>query len=330
MRLPRRGQRPFTGAERSVEAGREGRLALVHLVRAANGPSALRDFAATLRRHAPGVEHKLVLAMKGFTSFAQAQTHLDEVAELADLDYQTLIFPDTGKDLNVYFASVARLRCDRYCFVNSFSVPLVDGWLAKLDRALDQGTVGLVGATGSWGSTRSWLAYACGLPSAYRGSLPSADVVRQQLLASQPAQPDARRNLLRELAAAVRQLFGSEPFPGYHIRTNVFMVERPVVEEVRTRTVRDELDARMQEAGRRSITRQVHRMGLRTLVVDRAGVAYDHTEWDRSRTFWQGDQEQLLVADNRTLVYQQGGPLLRRVLSGLAWGPNADPCVDLL
>jgi hypothetical protein len=323
MHLPRRrGQRPTTVSDSPADAGQDGRLALVHLVRAANGPSVLRGFAAALRSHAPGVEHKLVLAMKGFTSFAQAQTYLDEVG---DLEYATLIFPDTGKDLNVYFATVARLRCDRYCFVNSFSVPLVDGWLARLDCALDQSTVGLVGATGAWTSARSWLAYSRGLPSAYRGSLPPADVVRQQLLASERTQLDAQRNLSRERVMAVRQLFGIEGFPAYHIRANVFMADRPVIEEVRTRTIRDELDAHMLETGRRSITRQVQHMGLRTLVVDRAGVVYDHTEWDRSRTFWQGSQERLLVADNRTCTYEQGGALLRRVLSGLAWGPNADP-----
>ena len=92
-----------------------------------------------LRAHPPGVACELVLAMKGFTSPAAGRPYLDEVADLAP---ETLFFADRGFDLGVYFAAAARLRRDRYCFVNSFSRPLVDGWLAKLDAALVRPGVG--------------------------------------------------------------------------------------------------------------------------------------------------------------------------------------------
>jgi hypothetical protein len=84
-------------------------------------------------------------------------------------------------------------------------------------------------------------------------------------------------------------------------------------------------DAYKLENGRRSITRQLQRKGLRTLVVDRHGAVYDHEQWHHSRTFWQGDQEGLLVADNQTRWYADADADRRRLLSGFAWGPEADP-----
>ena len=59
-------------------------------------------------------------------------------------------------------------------------------------------------------------------------------------------------------------------------------------------------DAYLIEHGRQSITRQIQRMGLRTLVVDRDGTSYDHDKWYLSGTFWQRDQEGLLIDDNQT------------------------------
>ena len=66
-------------------------------------------------------------------------------------------------------------------------------------------------------------------------------------------------------------------------------------------------------------------MGMRTLVVARDGAFYDHPEWPVSRTFWQGDQQGLLVADNQTRSYANGSYDRRRLLSAFAWGPEAAP-----
>jgi hypothetical protein len=49
---------------------------VVHLVREANGLDNLRGFAEAFRAHPAGVDCELVLAMKGFTSFAQAKPYL--------------------------------------------------------------------------------------------------------------------------------------------------------------------------------------------------------------------------------------------------------------
>jgi hypothetical protein len=157
----------------------EGPPCVVHLVRAVNGLDSLRDFVAAMRAHPAGIEHQLVLAMKGFTSASEAAPY---IAAAAELEPEIAFFPDSGLDLGLYFAAAARLRRGRYCFVNSHTRPVVDGWLAKLDAAFELPDVGMVGATGSWSSFHSWVMYSLGLPSFYRGVLPPIRQARELLL----------------------------------------------------------------------------------------------------------------------------------------------------
>jgi hypothetical protein len=103
------------------------------------------------------------------------------------------------------------------------------------------------------------------------------------------------------------------------------MVSHATLRRLCLHEIRGKMDAYALESGRASITRQAQRLGLRTVVVDRAGAAYDPERWHHSRTLWQGDQEGLLVADNQTLAYARGDLQRRRLLSGFAWGSDADP-----
>lgn len=310
-----------------------------------------------MRRCPPG-DHELVLAFKGFPSREHAEPYLKDAC---GLNAEVLFFADTGFDLGVYFAAAARLRRERYCFLNSFSEPLLEGWLTRLDAALELDDVGIVGASGSWNSSRSWILYALGLPSAYRRLLPARGLVREQF-----AQLDAERTAagqedlsesghgfsrsstsagdgrspMIERARAVMPTVGAarralselpgqmrdfEPFPAHHLRTNAFMIAHSTLARMRLHQVHEKADAYVLESGRASLTRQVQRMGLRAVVVDRVGEVYDQDRWHHSRTFWQGSQEGLLVADNQTRSYQRGGTDRRRLLSALAWGPCADP-----
>jgi hypothetical protein len=302
----------------------------VHLVRAANGLEPFAGFLDSWRRHPPGADCDLVLALKGFEGAEEAQPYL---ARARDLRPEALFFADEGLDLGVYFAAAARLRRNRYCFLNSYSEPLVEGWLAKLEAALAQPRVGMAGATGSWASTRSWVAYSLRMPSPYRGLLPERQLARRVFLeidleragAHERSCWESLQAKLRTLPAMFEQVLAFEPFPAYHLRTNAFMISHATLARLRLRAIRRKMDAYVLENGRASITRQVQRLGMRTVVVDRAGALYDHEQWDRSYTLWQGDQEGLLVADNQTRSYARGGADRRRVLSAFAWGARADP-----
>jgi hypothetical protein len=329
----RRARQSLQLGDAPTPSAQTGRTSVVHLVHAANGLDPFLAFLDSWRRFPPGVDCELVLAMKAFALPEEAEPYL---ASARDLAPEALFFPDEGLDLNIYFAAAARLRRSRYCFLNSYSELLVEDWLAKLAAAMDQPRVGIVGATGSWASTRSWVAYLLGLPSAYEGLLPERRIAREAFLAIDLERTGettrsgwaSLQDKLRTPPQMLEQMLAFEPFPAYHLRTNAFMISHATLARIRLRAIRRKMDAYRLENGRASITRQVQRLGLRTLVVDRAGTFYDDDEWDRSLTLWQGEQEGLLVADNQTRSYARGTEERRRLLSSFAWGPRARPRVS--
>ena len=313
-----------------AQAELAGGPCVVHLVRKANGLGALRGFADALRSHPPGIEHELVLAMKGFHSAEEAKPYLREVA---DLEPRTLFFSDRGFDLGVYFATAARLRRERYCFLNSNARPLVDGWLAMLNKALNRPGVGQVGATGAGASGHSWFTYSMGLPSAYRGLLPPLPTARELLLEVELEKQGKRRRSfaemlhgrLKALLQMPEELFDFGAFPTVHLRPNSFMITHAILRELRLFVVLNKMDTYTIESGRESLTRQLEKLGRATLVVDRDGAVHPPERWGLSRTFWQSNQEHLLIADNQTLYYAHGDDARRRLLSRFAWGEHADP-----
>jgi hypothetical protein len=330
---------PFAGSTGAGGAGAD-RLpvpGVVHLVWGPLGSEPLRRFVASYREHTAGVEHELMILLNGVT----AQQRPELLAELDGLDYRLLELQEPVQDLAAYMQASKQLEHERLCFLNSYSEILAADWLAKLDHALDQPRAGLVGATGSWASTRSWVLHSLFVPTPYRGVMPERRIAREQFVAielERQGPPVAgsseppRRSLvdglwakLRTLPAMPEQLLGFKGFPAHHLRTNAFMADRTTLARVRIKPVETKMDAYAFENGRHSLTCQIQAMGLRTLVVDRDGAFYDHEQWPQARTFWQGRQERLLVADNQTRSYTDGGLDRRRLLSAFAWGPQADP-----
>lgn len=325
-------------------------IAVVHLVWGPLGTAALRQFLASYLRHPAGSEHELVILLNGVQKSDRAAFE----AELEDVEHHLIDLAEPVQDLRAYAYAAQRLTQDRLCFLNSYSAPLADDWLAKLDGALSQPGIGIVGASGSGASVRSGVLNSLFLPNPYRGVVPERAVARTEFIAIErereeinarlglelPAsqastaedETPARRSLLGSVLATLRtfppmpeQLIRFQGFPAFHLRTNAFLVDRRRFAGLRIGTVRRKMDAYALESGRASITRQIRRAGEEVLVVDRHGDSYDTGDWHSSRTFWQGDQEGLLVADNQTRMYSNGGIERRRLLSAFAWGTLADP-----
>jgi hypothetical protein len=259
--------------------------------------------------------------------------------ELDGVAHRTLALAQPVQDLAAYGRAAAELEHDRLCFLNSYSEVLAGGWLAKLDAALAPADVGAAAATGSWASLRSLALNSLGLPNAYRGSLPGrrevfrgmqemqGDLRARRADAGAPAPAGVSR--MRAAAVAARetgeQIVRFPAFPDPHLRTNALVCDRALFGSLGLGGARRKLDAYALESGRRGITRRLRRMGLRAVVVDRHGTVHDTESWPESATFWQGEQEGLLVADNQTGAYAAGGHERRRLLAGLAWGRRARP-----
>jgi hypothetical protein len=325
-------------------------IAVVHLVWGPLGIGPLQDFLASYRRHPAGIEHELVVLLNNVPEPLPAEYE----AALQGVEHRLLRTPEPVQDLAAYAHAAGRLEHRRLCFLNSYSAILAPGWLAKLDHALEQPRAGLVGATGSWASLHSAVLNAFLLPNPYRRVVPRRSVAREQMreieLELDAARSGAitgdgstgeeatfapelpRRTVSGSILSTLRsfrpmpeQLWRFAPFPAYHVRTNAFMLERSTFTKLRLRPLARKMDAYLLESGRMSFTSQVLGMGLRALVVARDGAFYDHPEWYRGETFWQGDQRGLLVADNQTRSYANGSYDRRRLLSAFAWGPSAAP-----
>jgi hypothetical protein len=298
-------------------------ICVIHLVRKANGLEPVRAFIDSYRRHEAGTEHELILLLKGFDSDGDA----DDVLALADVDAGDALFlADEGFDVGAYLAAAHQLGHETFCFLNSFSVIQSADWLRKLASPLNK-TVGLVGASGSHASHYSWLLYDLGFGS-YRKII-RRDAARVRAL-------DAARAQVGDFRHPLRRAVGNglllphfvpcfDPFPSCHVRTNAFLVRRDVIQNVRSWPFRRKIDAWKFESGRRCLTRQVENMGLRALVVGADGNEYEKKRWHASNTFWQSNQENLLVADNQSRDYRDGDADRRIFLSLLAWGANANP-----
>jgi hypothetical protein len=305
-------------------------IAVVHLVWGPLGGGPLRRFLESYGAHRAGVEHELITVLNGVDGDQRSAL----VAELDRVAHRAIELKLPVQDLAAYAQAVARLEHERVCFLNSHSEIVVDDWLAKLDQALDEPRAGLVGATGSWASLRSYAFRRLGLPSAYRPLWPDRSRTFkefQEIESERSGSPPPRgpRTAVYTARTLADMAFGFPRFPAPHVRTNAFMAERSFFDRSLARMPSGKFAAYRLESGHRSITTQVRRSGLRALVVDSEGAALDTHEWPHSETFWSGAQRRLLVADNQTRIYQEADGYRRTLLAQYAWGARAAPSADL-
>jgi hypothetical protein len=288
----------------------------------------LRDLLDSYERHPAGVGHRLLVVFNGFQ---EDQDLTAWHAALEPVPHQRLRIAEPVQDLAAYRHAVESVHAAAYCFLNSYSVILQDGWLQKMTSVAADPSVGMVGASGSWGSRASHDRYELGLGGPYSrvyADRSTTHGVFARLTSATPPPQQHTGKLMPLLAAArgvVRNSIAFPAFPAPHLRTNCMLVDRDLWLETCAPPPEDKSHAYRIESGRRSVTARVRRMGLRAVVVGRDGHAYDPPDWPASRTFWQGAQENLLVGDNQTRSYRDGDPTTRQVLSAYAWGPEADP-----
>jgi hypothetical protein len=236
------------------------------------------------------MDHDLLVVLNGFGPEAAAAAR--EAATRAEADTWATTRP--VQDLEAYRQAVARHPADAYCFANSYARPLAPRWMAKLLAAAGDG---LAGATGSFETQR------VPFPAAADGLSPAKKVLKQ----------------FEAAGPAVRTRLAFPAFPNPHLRTNAFALTHRTLQRLNWLVVHDKRDALAVESGRRSLGRQAGRVVL----VDVDGNPVEPADWPGARIFRSGEQERLLVADNRTDQYAEASPEERAWLRGLAWGPGA-------
>lgn len=272
-------------------------IEVFYLIRWSNPVDLTRRFAESYLSCPSGTDHRLTLICKGFQDQHQIADHCSvfDGRELSIIDA-----PDAGFDIGAYRLALDTTTYDLCCFLNSYSIIRAPGWLKHLSNCALDPRVGIVGATASYES----------LSSDAMASI-AAHKSRFSML-----------RLRQGIPGAFRKWVYFPMFPNPHIRTNAFMIKREVFQRVRWPRNPSKMDALRFENGRRSLTRQVLKMGLEAVIVGRDGQRYEVSEWPSSGTFRQNEQHNLLVADNRTIEYTTALPELRRRLDIKAWGTS--------
>jgi hypothetical protein len=274
-------------------------IGVLHLVHARNGLPVVERFVSSWEAHPAGAECRLYFGLKGFGG--SSSSPLDAI--LGRVAHRIILLPQDGYDIGSYRYAARRMPEPVVLFLNSFSQVQSDNWLGMLVQAKSSTRAGVVGASGSWESPASVhlnraLTFGAATSAAWRAR--------------------GRSLAIGALAAAI-----FPRFPNPHIRTNAFMLAREQFLSMSPRVIRTKLDAWMFESGRNSLTRQMIRQGLRVLVVGRDGRTYEPADWSASRTYCSGEQEYLLIQDNRTLAYQRGDSALRAERRWAAWECSA-------
>ena len=268
---------------------------MVHLIRKKNGIEPFRQFLSSYLNHRAGVGHNLLIIYKGFSRKSDRASY-EEL--LKDVPHSQMQVADFGFDLRAYFLAVEKCNYKYFCFLNSFSIILDNEWLLKLYRHITQPNVGMVGATGCWGSLI---------------------IGRQSTKKNNPLWKKILRRLLwRIIRAYQRQYFHT--FPNPYLRTNAFMMSRGNMLKIKRGVILTKIYTHKLESGKQGFTRQVMEMGLKPMVVGRNGIGYEARDWLSSNTFWHGTQDNLLISDNKTRTYSDDDLELKSVLETYAWG----------
>ena len=278
-------------------------ICVAHLVRKKNGIAPLKQFLDSYHRHSPGVDHELLLILKGFGA-AKLDGDIENL--LKPVSHSRLFIGDWGYDISAYFRATKRFQYRYFCFLNSFSEILGDDWLLNLYRAINQENVGMVGATGSY--------------QGYHGDLESAPKALATIKRPRWKQEVLKKMPYMKKLNLIRLRFLYPFFPNPHLRTNGFMIRRELMTSLRPQLTLTKSTAYRFEAGSRSMTNQVLSARKAILVVDKNGNQYQIDDWVGSKTFWEGDQENLMISDNQTRKYQASDFDMRELFSWFAWG----------
>jgi hypothetical protein len=278
----------------------EKRTAVVFLMWLPYGIEYLERFARSYQTFHPGYPHQLVLLFNGTSLVNDYESFLSSAKKLFS-DFEILEL-EKGQDIDAYFYAASKRREEYILFLNTFSEFRAGNWLKFYHDAFRE-DVGIVGATGSYQSLLTTTLKEN--PWHWQKDAGIKQNVRKYKLLLKTY--SIRRFLLKK-------------FPNPHIRTNAFMVKRNLFLKMKHWKLKKKFDAYLFENGKESLTNQVISAGLKPVIIDKHGNSYEIDKWKESHTFWNGDQENLLVSDNQTDLYQKANNDYKQTLRQNAWG----------
>lgn len=273
-------------------------IALIYLARGLpGGVDSVRSFFASYEAHDPGVRHSLRVLVKGW----ETVPGLDSVVELADrLGAEVIPLGDDGFDFGAYFRAIPQVQEHWICLLNTHSRIRTRSWLSYLFQGASREGVGAAGATGSWESQVRTT----------RMMLPSSGVAE----------------LPRIIGRAAYEWLYFPGFPNPHLRSNALLTQTSLFKEfARSRTIpRCKREAHALESGRRGFSAFLRGRRLNPVVCGADGQIFYPEQWPSSATYRSMEQQNLLVADNQTSLYDSQPSAVRHALQSAAWGRSGE------
>lgn len=278
-------------------------ISLVHLIWKPFGLELFEKFIASYKSFAAGCSHQLVIVCNGIKEAADAAP-FRQYAQAQNIAC-TFLTHEKGYDLEVYRWVTGQLQTKYVIFLNSYSQILAENWLSKYYKGFEDSNTGAVSASGNF------LSYS------------TAVFQKNKLL------PEWGKGLLYNFKKYTLflkayfywgRLFRS--FPNPHIRTNAFMIERKMFLSICPITFSTKFQTYLFESGRKGLTESLLKKGKQVKIVDKNGNLYLPVDWTKSKTFWISRQENLLISDNQTRIYDNASTEEKQQMIKLAWGAN--------
>jgi len=129
-------------------------ICIIYLYRTTHPVSDFERFVKGLLKTTKPWSSCVCILIKGATSPNQAQTISSAVEEISgSFETRLLHLNDAGVDISAYTYAAKQTRNQFLCFLNTYSEPLIEGWLDKLAAPVLQGKAGVSGASGAYETT---------------------------------------------------------------------------------------------------------------------------------------------------------------------------------
>lgn len=329
-------------------------VAVVFLARSEDGSTAGFDrFARSYRKCSAGLDHDLIVIRKGEARKAGARQALDLMFGADGVQYFDV--DDSGFDIHAYLKLAKEAPHKYLCFLNSHSEIRANDWLAKLFEPMRDSQVGMAGATASYESITDtisinskvvWLANRGELEASqeiinlFRNQLENHAPawianLRSQATASHSQRSRPTLSIDREVeyarywstvtqpGAPLEHFAGFRSFPNPHIRTNGFVIQREVLIQFDDDLELSKAACSHFESGMHGLPDMLRHLNLRSVLVGADGSIYEKDDWAKSNTFRLGNQENVLIWDNRVEEFNNYGTDDRERVRLLSWGEYA-------
>ncbi|PWJ60398.1 hypothetical protein CLV98_101582 [Dyadobacter jejuensis] len=294
-------------------------LGIVFLMWVPYGIEHLVEFVHSYETYPPNVDHQLYILFNG-TLDNNIEPYC-QFLKSRNIEYKTS-FLESGQDIYAYRHIAKQIKSKYLLFLNTYSRILAANWGKFFLSAIKQPNVGLVGATGSWQSRTSngfkRMAYFLSPEQVAKNHVLNYSKKTIQIgkfsIGISP-----RLSLIGALIKSILDFSDFPRFPNPHLRTNAFIVEREFWLEMKINGLKSKKDAYRMESGKNSFTAQTIQKNKKVLVIDKKGTTYEYTEWNKSHTLWQFKQENLLISDNFTRLFEHGTENEQRIMTSTIW-----------